>query len=165
MCENKDLKAFLWSEEEALRKENKQVGQSGCGATSILNVLVLFIVCLDFIFYVSSKNKLKIKDALEFQYDFDQVVSQVKINKRIPESDAGVTTLAQYLFSRSVAGMNASELIENMQKVTSNQVTGRFFPFYPSNDLNFLNWLSFWILKGFLTNFTFKFKWKVNSLF
>ena len=31
--ESNDCEAFLWTPEEASVKENKQVGQSGCGAT------------------------------------------------------------------------------------------------------------------------------------
>ena len=85
---------------------------------------------------------------MDYKYNYELVVNQVKINKRIPESDASFTTLPQYLLSRSVAGMNAHELIENIQNVTSGKVTGRFFAFYPPREVSILNWLSNWIKKG-----------------
>jgi hypothetical protein len=79
--------------------------------------------------------------ALNFDYDFDSVCSSVKVNQRIPESEAVNTTLADYLFSRSIAGMNASELIQNIKNATNGQIDGCFFPFYPPVDLNLGEWL------------------------
>ena len=70
------------------------------------------------------------------------------MNTRIPESLASCTTLAQYLLSRSVAGMNAQELISNIETASDNQVTGRFFPFYPPRDVNLTPWLANWMRKG-----------------
>ena len=80
--------------------------------------------------------------------DLDAINSKVKINSRIPESMASTTTLAQYLFSRSVAGMNAQELIQNIENITDSQITGRFFAFYPPRDINLSQWLAHWIRKG-----------------
>jgi hypothetical protein len=118
--------AFIWSESEAVDKQHEQTNASGCGATVILNVL----------------------KALNHPFDYESVCAQVKINQRIPESLASATTLAQYLFSRSVAGMNAAELIQNIENVTQNKVSGRFFAFYPPRDINLTQWLIYWIHKG-----------------
>lgn len=119
--------AFIWTELEAFIKQHEQTGQSSCGASAIINVL----------------------KALNFEIDYDKVNSLVKINSRIPESMASSTTLAQYLFSRSVAGMNATEMIENIKHVTSNQISGRFFPFnFSSLNNKLVEWLAFWIRKG-----------------
>ena len=46
--------------------------------------------------------------------------------------------------------MNAFELIENIERVTADRVTGRFFPFYPSKNIDLIAWLTGWIEKGFL---------------
>lgn len=91
---------------------------------------------------------LKFKKALKFDYDFDSVCSSVRINQRIPESEAANTTLADYLFSRSIAGMNASELIQNINNATNNQIDGCFFPFYPPVTFNLCEWLAKWMRKG-----------------
>ena len=72
----------------------------------------------------------------------------IKINSRISESQASTTTLAQYLFSRSKAGMNATEMLENIQKVTSNKINGRFFPFKLIQHNHLTKWLAKWIRKG-----------------
>jgi hypothetical protein len=56
--------------------------------------------------------------------------------------------LGDYLFSRSVAGMNELLLIQNIEKASGDQVSGRFFPFYPKRDVNFTEWLANWIKKG-----------------
>ena len=77
------------------------------------------------------------------------ITKQIKVNTRIPESDASNTTLLEYLKSRAGAGMNAAELISNLERVTDGDVTGRFFPFYPPNkNLNLIDWLKNWIKKG-----------------
>lgn len=44
--------------------------------------------------------------------------------------------------------MNASEMIDNIERVTSNKITGRFFPFKPSQYYRLSRWLSHWIRKG-----------------
>jgi hypothetical protein len=119
-------KAFLWSETEAFIQQHEQTSASGCGATAILNVL----------------------KALNFQFDYETVCSKIKINTRIPESQASVTTLAQYLFSRSVAGMNATELIRNIEITTDGKITGRFFAFWPPREVNLVKWLAKWIRNG-----------------
>lgn len=126
--ENDDslIKAFVWSETEAFIQQHEQTSASGCGATAILNVL----------------------KALNFQFDYETVCSKIKINTRIPESQASVTTLAQYLFSRSVAGMNACELIKNIETTTDGKITGRFFAFWPTREINLAKWLAKWIRNG-----------------
>ena len=123
----KITKAFIWSEAEAIEQQYEQIGASACGATAALNIL----------------------KALHFQYDVNFVCSKVKVNQRIPDSLASATTLAQYLHSRSIAGMNSMELIENIESVTQNKISGRFFSFYPQRDINLTQWLIYWINKGF----------------
>lgn len=95
-----------------------------------------------------------LKTALNYEItDYELVAQQIKVNTRIPESDAGCTTLLEYLKSRSGAGMNAAELIANLERVTDGKVTGRFFPFYPANkNFDMINWLKNWIKKGELKN-------------
>lgn len=78
----------------------------------------------------------------------EAVCAQVKINLRIPESEAKSTTLCEYLVSRSVAGMNSLELIENIERVTNGRVSGRFFAFYPPRDLTLPDWLAYWLRKS-----------------
>ena len=72
----------------------------------------------------------------------------MKINTRIPEYDASTTTLLDYLRSRSVAGMNANELIDNINRITSDKITGRLFPFNFSKTVNIVEWLANWMKKG-----------------
>ena len=98
-------------------------------------------------------NKLNIKkNALKYEYDYEKICKQIRINFRIPESEAAKTTLIEYLLSRSIAGMNAFEMIENIERVTADQITGRFFPFYPPKNINLIAWLTSWIRKGFIFN-------------
>ncbi|CAF0859527.1 unnamed protein product [Brachionus calyciflorus] len=118
--------ANIWSETEAVINQFDQVGPSACGATAILNVL----------------------KALNFQFDIEAVCSKVKVNSRIPEEMASTTTLADYLFSRSVAGMNEKELIENIEKASDNKISGQFFHFYPERLIVLSEWLAKWIRKG-----------------
>lgn len=113
--------ARLWSDTDALLNQIPQVESSSCGKIAIINVL----------------------KALKYEFDYDHLNSNIKFNRR---NESG--TLAQYLFSRSVAGMNAIELIENVKLVTNNKIIGRFFSFYPQRDVNILQWLSYWIKKG-----------------
>lgn len=82
------------------------------------------------------------------EFDVETVCKKVKINSRIPESEAHTTTLADYLFSRSVAGMNSFELIENIERASDFKITGRFFSFFPQRDINLSEWLAKWISKG-----------------
>lgn len=117
---------FIWSEKEALSKQHEQTARSACGASAMINVL----------------------NALDYKFDHDIVCSQVKINTRIPEYDASTTTLLDYLRSRSVAGMNANELIDNINRITSDKITGRLFPFNFSKTVNIVEWLANWMKKG-----------------
>lgn len=89
---------------------------------------------------------------MDYKLEYESINSQIQINLRIKESDAPRTTLMQYLNSRSKAGMNASEMIKNIEKITSNAVTGRLFPFHPERRVNLINWLSYWIQKGLILN-------------
>jgi|694.fasta_scaffold69659_7 hypothetical protein len=63
-----------------------QTEASSCGKIAIINVL----------------------KALNYEFDYDFLNENIKYNKR---NKTG--TLAQYLFSCSIAGVNANELIEN----------------------------------------------------
>ncbi len=114
-------------ETEAIIQQHEQTSASACGATAILNIL----------------------KALNFNYDETTVCSKVKVNSRIPEALASSTNLTQYLYSRSIAGMNSMELIENIENATQNKITGRFFSFYPQRDIDLTQWLIYWIQKGF----------------
>lgn len=119
--------SMIWTDQEALTKEHEQTAKSACGLSAVINILT----------------------ALKYEsMDYDIINTQVKVNKRIPECDAGKTTLMQYLESRSKAGMNASEMIENVERVTEKKVTGRFFSFYPARNIDIFRWLSEWIKKG-----------------
>ena len=113
--------ARIWSDTEALLNQIPQTEASSCGKIAIINVF----------------------KALNYEFDYDYLNENIKYNKR---NESG--TLAQYLFSRSIAGMNANELIENIRNVSNNKITGRFFSFYPPRDANILQWLSHWIKKG-----------------
>jgi hypothetical protein len=114
-------------ETEAIIQQHEQTNASACGATAIINIL----------------------RALHFDYDENLVCSNVKVNQRIPESLASATNLAKYLHSRSIAGMNSIELIKNIENVTQNRISGRFFSFYPQRDVDLTQWLIHWIHKGF----------------
>lgn len=78
----------------------------------------------------------------------EDMCSRVHVRQRLPESTAATTTLADYLHARSVAGMNARELIENVERASHARVTGRFFAFHPRRQVHLLKWLSFWLRKG-----------------
>lgn len=85
---------------------------------------------------------------MNYEFDFEKVCSEVKVNSRIPESSAHKTTLADYLFSRTIAGMNSSELIKNIERSSDGNITGRHFSFYPARDINLAKWLANWMRKG-----------------
>lgn len=56
--------------------------------------------------------------------------------------------ISYYLFSRSVAGTTAQQLIEGIHSLTRGTIQGRFFHFYPARKVELLKWLGGWIKKG-----------------
>lgn len=56
--------------------------------------------------------------------------------------------IPEYLFSRSTAGTCHQDLIDSMTQLTSGQVTGRFFSFYPPRKVSLLHWLASWLNQG-----------------
>ncbi|RNA23387.1 dentin sialophospho -like isoform X3 [Brachionus plicatilis] len=70
--------ATIWSETEAMINQFDQIGPSACGSTAILNVL----------------------KALNFEFDLQNVCTEIKVNLRIPDEMAPSSTLAEYLFSQ-----------------------------------------------------------------
>lgn len=137
---------FIWSIKEALLKQHEQTAKSACGASAIVNVLVnnekYYVLFLLTLFNHFSKN------ALDFKFNHDTVCSQVKINIRIPECDASTRTLLDYLKSRSIAGMNGAEMIENVNRITLDKISGRLFPFHSNKTIDLIEWLTYWMKKG-----------------
>jgi len=111
----------IWSDAEALLMQVPQTDASSCGLIAIINVL----------------------KALQFEFDFDRLCAEVRFNRRDERAP-----LPQYLFSRSVAGMNAAELMENLVRVTSGTIVGRFFPFWPPTSVDVVVWLAHWMARG-----------------
>ena len=86
---------------------------------------------------------------MDFKYDnIESICQHIIVNLRVQENEMGKKTLGDYLFSRSVAGMNSSELIANIERASQNVVTGQDFPFHPNRNANLTDWLVRWISKG-----------------
>ena len=131
-------KIMIWTELEACKRQVNQVGVSLCGATALINVL----------------------QALDWPHDIDDVISKVPTRLR-----ANMSPVAEYLVSRSHAGTNHRDLIEAMNKLTDEQIYGRFFHMFPERNFcdaenpdkpkskgqeigSFARWLGKWIRKG-----------------
>jgi hypothetical protein len=69
---------------------------------------------------------------------------------RVSAEESHTKTLGDYLFSRSVAGMNHSELIENIERVSDGVLSGRHFHFKPEMKSSFklTQRLAKWINNG-----------------
>ncbi|XP_077983047.1 uncharacterized protein LOC144437889 [Glandiceps talaboti] len=116
-----DDTVFLWTFEEAVARQVRQIGASACGATAIINVLNCLYMCPD----------IKIVT--------DAIPTHLRANH---------APLPEYLFSRSVAGTTHEDLINGLNQLTEGRVYGRFFPFYPKRDVDLKEWLATWMRKG-----------------
>lgn len=67
------------------------------------------------------------------------------VQTRLRDLDA---PLPKYLLSRSVAGTTHTDIIDGIKEVSNDQVTGRFFHFYPERDINICSWLKTWLFRG-----------------
>lgn len=127
---------FIMSTEDA-KKLNMQIGPSACGATSVSNVLTI----------------------LKWNHiNLEQISYVVSTRTRAVGSP-----LAEYLLSRSVAGVSHLDLISAMENLTFQQIKGRFFHMYPKRHINISQWLMKWLKKGLsLSNVIFHCGLKAN---
>ncbi|XP_077870178.1 uncharacterized protein LOC144363107, partial [Saccoglossus kowalevskii] len=116
-----DATVFLWTFEEAVARQVRQVGASACGATAVINVL----------------------NCLYMTYDVKTVINAIPTRLRLNHAP-----LPEYLFSRSVAGTTHEDLITGMEGLTEGRIYGRFFSFYPKRDVDLKEWLAYWMKKG-----------------
>ncbi|XP_070575087.1 uncharacterized protein [Ptychodera flava] len=116
-----DDTVFLWTFEEAVARQVRQIGASACGATAVINVLNCLYMCPD----------IKIVA--------DMIPTRLRANH---------SPLPEYLFSRSVAGTTHEDLIQSVSELTEGKVYGRFFPFYPKRNVDLKEWLAYWMRKG-----------------
>lgn len=114
-------KVMIWHEYEAYLLQVKQIGTSACGPTAVLTVLKAF----------------------DYQVDKEEVCKKIVTNIRMETAP-----ISYYLFSRSVAGTTAQQLIEGIHSLTRGTIQGRFFHFYPARKVELLKWLGGWIKKG-----------------
>ncbi|PIK44559.1 hypothetical protein BSL78_18594 [Apostichopus japonicus] len=75
--------------------------------------------------------------------DIEHVGGTIKTRLRAEEAP-----LHEYLFSRSVAGTTADDLIEGLKKVAGDKVYARFFHLHPKRNIRILDWLSGWMKMG-----------------
>ncbi|XP_062598330.1 uncharacterized protein LOC134259741 [Saccostrea cucullata] len=114
-------KVMIWHEYEAYLLQVKQIGTSACGPTAVLTVLKAF----------------------DYQVDKEEVSKKIVTNTRMETAP-----ISYYLFSRSVAGTTALQLIDGVQSLTRGTIQGRFFHFFPARKVELLKWLGGWIKKG-----------------
>jgi len=114
-------KVMLWSEYEAYVLQVKQLGVSACGPTAVVNILQLFDISID---------RASLAEAIKVNYR----------REAAPVPD--------YLFSRSIAGTTASDLMTAVSIASANTVESRFFPFAPRRDLDLGCWIANWLRLG-----------------
>ena len=97
---------FIKTEEEMIKINSSQIGQSACGPTSVLNVLSTL--------------------------DYSPIPSPQSLLKFFPARlrDYETKSLSKYLYSRAVAGTIHEEIIDSIQKITNNSIIGKFFIIY-----------------------------------
>ena len=94
---------FLKSPEEMEKINVSQIGQSACGPTSVINILS----SLDFSPLPTSQNLLNFFPARLRDYK--------------------TMSLSKYLYSRAVAGTIHEEIIDTVEKISNNEIIGKFF--------------------------------------
>ncbi|XP_063238405.1 uncharacterized protein LOC134539953 [Bacillus rossius redtenbacheri] len=114
-------RVMLWSIQEACTKQVTQIGTSACGATAVINVLLL----------------------LNIPFHLDKLKEAVGTRLR-----AEYAPLPEYLFSRSAAGVTHEDIIRGLEEASEGQLYARFFPFYPQRDVSLCRWLVNWMRKG-----------------
>ena len=94
---------FLKTLEEMEKINTSQIGQSACGPTSVLNVL----------------------SAL----DYSRIPNPQSLLQFFPARlrDYETKSLSKYLYSRAVAGTIHEEIIDTIEKITNNEIIGKFF--------------------------------------
>lgn len=94
---------FLKTPDEMEQINVSQIGQSACGPTSVINVLI----SLDFKPIPSPKELLKFFPARLRDYE--------------------TKSLSKYLYSRVVAGTIHEEIIDTVEKISEQSIIGKFF--------------------------------------
>ncbi|XP_038076349.1 uncharacterized protein LOC119744481 [Patiria miniata] len=112
---------FHWTLPEATNRQVTQIGASACGATAVINTLKV----------------LKI--------DKDQEEVATAVNTRLRANNVPLT---EYLFSRSVAGVTHTDIIEGLEKASGGKIFARFFHLYPKRVVDLPSWLAGWINLG-----------------
>ena len=110
---------FIKTEEEMIKINSSQIGQSACGPTSVLNVLSTL--------------------------DYSPIPSPQSLLKFFPARlrDYETKSLSKYLYSRAVAGTIHEEIIDTIKKITNNSIIGKFFIINQyENKEKFGQWLS-----------------------
>ena len=110
---------FLKSLEEMEKINTSQIGQSACGPTSVLNVLS--------------------------SLDYNPIPNPESLLKFFPARlrDYETKSLSKYLYSRAVAGTIHEEIIDTIEKITNNEVIGKFFIINQyENEKNLSEWIS-----------------------
>ncbi|XP_050399662.2 uncharacterized protein LOC126816899 isoform X1 [Patella vulgata] len=114
-------KVMIWSEYEAYIQQVKQIGLSACGPTAVINVL----------------------KALDMNIDKEEVSRVIRAKLRMEDAP-----IPLYLFSRAVAGTEATDLLQGVETLTRGKLRGRFFKFWPARDVHLVKWLGHWMKKG-----------------
>ena len=94
---------FLKTLEEMEKINTSQIAQSACGPTSVLNVLS----ALDYSPIPNPQSLLQFFPARLRDYE--------------------TKSLSKYLYSRAVAGTIHEEIIDTIEKITNNEIIGKFF--------------------------------------
>ena len=94
---------FLKSSEEMEKINTRQIGQSACGPTSVLNVLS--------------------------SLDYSPIPNPQSLLQFFPARlrDYKTKSISKYLYSRAVAGTIHEEIIDTIEKITNNEIIGKFF--------------------------------------
>ena len=94
---------FLKTQEEMEKINTSQIGQSACGPTSVLNVLS--------------------------SLDYSPIPNPQSLLQFFPARlrDYETKSLSKYLYSRAVAGTIHEEIIDTIEKITNNEIIGKFF--------------------------------------
>ncbi|XP_049815717.1 uncharacterized protein LOC126262884 [Schistocerca nitens] len=114
-------RVMIWSEKEACAKNVTQIGTSQCGATAVINVLLVFNI----------------------PYSLERVKDAVRTRLR-----AEAAPLPEYLLSRSFAGATHEDLIRGVQQASDGFVYARFIHMYPNRVSSLTKWLASWMRKG-----------------
>ena len=94
---------FLKTLEEMEKINTSQIGQSACGPTSVLNVLS--------------------------SLDYNPIPNPQSLLQFFPARlrDYETKSISKYLYSRAVAGTIHEEIIDTIEKITNNEIIGKFF--------------------------------------